>query len=618
MRSLFFLFALLAYLPSFGQAPARIIIDSEAEVNPWNHLEVNNKTENFQFIIVTDRTGGVRPGVFHKAISKINLLQPEFVMSVGDLISGYTSDSAQIDREWDEFEGFVSKLNMPFFYVPGNHDYINDVMAHKWKERFGKDYYHFVYQDVLFLCLNTEEQKQGSRKGSIGPEQVAYTEKVLAENPNVRWTMLFMHQPLWDQKADNGQWEEVEALLAPRKHSVFVGHRHRYVKYERNNGKYFVLATTGGGSSLRGPRFGEFDHVVWVTMTDEGPILANLMLDGIWDEDVNTEGYYQFAQPLMSPNNLQLMPYFSSEEAFREAVIEIKVQNPSDVPMLAKVDFSSNSTLWAASDHWQDTIAPNSTEIISLPIKTSEQGTALPNAKPIQIEAEYTYLPDNQPQLVVSQKLDFQPQHIHPISKASQRMKIDGEKEKWADMPFSIDANSVVEADPFSHRGDQDLKADFGIFYDNKFVYFIAEVQDDDIFLNPDESPYRQDGLFLMLDPRDKAISALNMGNDPKNTFTLGISPATNGDKAGHIFRPLSLPEGTKTFCQKFEDGYYVRAAIPTDWINEQYGNDWKNLRINVMLSDYDQEGQYISRLFWTPDWHSAERLMGSGTFERH
>ncbi|MEL7530075.1 MAG: sugar-binding protein [Bacteroidota bacterium] len=617
MRPLLFLLALLPYFSLLAQAPARIIIESDAEVNPWNHLEVNNKAENFQFIIVTDRTGGLRPGIFHKAIGKINLLQPEFVMSVGDLITGYTTDSAQIDREWDEFQSYISELDMPFFYVPGNHDYINEVMEYKWKERFGKDYYHFIYQDVLFLCLNTEEQKRGSRRGYIGPEQVAYTEKVLAENPEVRWTMVFMHQPLWDQEADNGQWEDIEALLAPRKHSVFVGHRHRYVKYERNNGKYFVLATTGGGSSLRGPNFGEFDHVVWITMTDDGPILANLMLDGIWDENVNTKGYYDFAQPLMQPNNLQFQPYFSREEAFREAAVEIKVHNPSDVPMLAQLNFQSSSNLWAAQDQWQDTIPPNSTEIINLPIKTTEEGLALPNAKPIRIEANYTYLPDNQPQLMVSQHINFQPQYLYTLSRAPKKIKIDGEKDDKIDLAFSLNESSVIEGDPFSHRGSRDLSARFGLYYDKAYLFLVAEVQDDDIYLDVAESPYRQDALFFTLDPRDKAVSAFNVGREPKSTLTLGISPSENDSESGKLFRPLSLPEGCKTHCIKTQNGYRVEAAIPTDWLDEQYGNDWKDVRINLMISDYDREGQYISRIYWTPDWRSADRLLGSGTFER-
>jgi hypothetical protein len=125
--------------------------------NPWTNLEWNNKSENFQFVIVTDRTGGMRSGVFEQGVEKVNLLQPEFVMSVGDLIQGYTEDLEELNRQWDEFDGFVYSLEMPFFYVPGNHDITNRVMEDLWAERYGRSYYHFVYQNVLFLCLNSEE-----------------------------------------------------------------------------------------------------------------------------------------------------------------------------------------------------------------------------------------------------------------------------------------------------------------------------------------------------------------------------------------------------------------------------------------------------------------------------
>ena len=78
--------------------------------NPWTSLDLNNKAEDFQFVIVTDRTGGRRPGVFTQAVEKINLLQPEFVMSVGDLIEGYTEDPGMWALEWAEFESKIAEL----------------------------------------------------------------------------------------------------------------------------------------------------------------------------------------------------------------------------------------------------------------------------------------------------------------------------------------------------------------------------------------------------------------------------------------------------------------------------------------------------------------------------
>jgi len=36
---------------------------------------------------------------------------------------------------------------------------------------------------------------------------------------------------------------------------------------------------------LRGPEFGEFDHVMMVTMTQDGPSISNVLLDGILSAD---------------------------------------------------------------------------------------------------------------------------------------------------------------------------------------------------------------------------------------------------------------------------------------------------------------------------------------------
>jgi len=88
----------------------RVSFDEHGKVNPWNHLDFHNDPNAFQFAIVSDRTGSARPGVFEDAIAKLNLLQPEFVMSVGDMIEGYSYDKTVVNAQWDEFQGFIKKL----------------------------------------------------------------------------------------------------------------------------------------------------------------------------------------------------------------------------------------------------------------------------------------------------------------------------------------------------------------------------------------------------------------------------------------------------------------------------------------------------------------------------
>lgn len=261
-------------------ADPNVLQIESGEKNPWTSLKLNNDPDQFQFAVVSDRTGGHRDKVFSRAVLQVNLLQPQFVMSVGDLIEGYTAKEEKIKEEWDEFDGYVKRFEMPFFYVAGNHDLSNKTMVTKWGERYGKRYYHFTYKNTLFLCLNCETPPTIS--SGIDQEQQEWAAKTLAANKNARWTFVFLHRPIWTAKdlAKNG-WEAVEKALAGRKYTVFVGHVHRYQVYERNGMQYYQLATTGGGSRLRGQEYGEFDHVAWVTMKKDSPLIAQVMLDGI-------------------------------------------------------------------------------------------------------------------------------------------------------------------------------------------------------------------------------------------------------------------------------------------------------------------------------------------------
>ena len=255
------------------------------EKNPWTSLKVNADAEQFQFAVISDRTGGHRPKVFSQAVQRINMLQPEFVVSVGDLIEGYTIKEEVMAKQWKEFTGYIDQLQMPFFYVPGNHDLTNKELNADWTKRFGRKYYHFVYKNTLFLCVNSED----NLASNVSAEQTEYFEKALAENKDVKWTMVFVHKPMWtDKDLEMNGWAAFEKTLEGRKYTVFCGHVHRYQKFVRNGMNYYQLATTGGGSRLRGAKYGEFDHISWITMKQDGPRIANLMLDGILPENLET------------------------------------------------------------------------------------------------------------------------------------------------------------------------------------------------------------------------------------------------------------------------------------------------------------------------------------------
>lgn len=253
--------------------------------NPWTSLDLKHDAEEFHFAVVSDRTGGHRDKVFSRAVQQINLLQPTFVMSVGDLIEGYSLKEDVVNKQWDELDSYVKKFEAPFFYVPGNHDRTNKSEAAIWDARYGKRYYHFVYKNTLFLSLCSENPPD--QMGAIDKEQQDWVAKTLDANKDVRWTFVFLHRPIWISKdLEKNGWAAVEKSLAGRKYNCFCGHLHRYQVYHRNGTEYYQLATTGGGSRMRGVEYGEFDQLAWITMKKDKPLIANVMLDGILPADL--------------------------------------------------------------------------------------------------------------------------------------------------------------------------------------------------------------------------------------------------------------------------------------------------------------------------------------------
>ena len=260
---------------------------------PWTSLEANNDPKNFQFAIVSDRTGGARDGIFEEAIDDLNLMQPEFVISVGDLIQGYTRDEDEMYDEWEEFDDMVQQLQMPFFYVPGNHDLSYPELVDEWEARFGPTYYSFKYNGALFVILNSQYiDNPKNRFDGEHKKQLAFLKRALKKAGSVRWTFVFLHHPFWNLRNSKkmmpgafDRWLDIEKLLQGRKYTVFAGHTHHFNLSGRGEGgmNYITLATTGGGSELGGVSQGQYDHFLWVTMTDEGPVFANLLLDGVLD-----------------------------------------------------------------------------------------------------------------------------------------------------------------------------------------------------------------------------------------------------------------------------------------------------------------------------------------------
>jgi hypothetical protein len=110
-------------------------------------------------------------------------------------------------------------------------------------------------------------------------EQMEWIKKTIADHADVRWTFLFLHEPAWEKPSES--FKAIQALLKDRKHTFIAGHLHYYDYDEIEGHEHITMGPAGASFHQDGP--GNVDHLMWVTMTHDGPQIGNLALKGIFD-----------------------------------------------------------------------------------------------------------------------------------------------------------------------------------------------------------------------------------------------------------------------------------------------------------------------------------------------
>lgn len=247
------------------------------------------KAGKFSFAILGDKTSGGEGKwpIFDRAVDAINLLAPDFVITVGDQIPGHMEERAPWDAEWAEYLEHAGRLQPPLFLIPGNHDIANIACHAFWKEDFGKTYYSFGHHGCHFLVLNTEEERIDGR-GPVWEAMMAFMEADLARHADARHTFVFFHKPMWDDPRYEQAWARLEHALGARPCTVVAGHEHYHMTERRGNMLLVLQSATGGGIHLSDVReYGAFHSFGYVTVDEETMTYAVVEPEGgIWPVDV--------------------------------------------------------------------------------------------------------------------------------------------------------------------------------------------------------------------------------------------------------------------------------------------------------------------------------------------
>jgi 3',5'-cyclic AMP phosphodiesterase CpdA len=215
---------------------------------------------------------------FASFVYEINLIQPDLVIHTGDVV-----DNEMLANSWSYFQEIFSRMTIPSFFHPGNHDHkgANGALYQKY---CGLLNYSVVIGDFLFIALDSGDP------GFVPIDQLEWAESVLQRNPD-KVKIIGVHHPLFSNPPGeyiNGSWEDIESLMPYMYFTwldnlnesrvflrlveeydvrlILAGHVHENVYYVYNGNHYFVTTGPCGG----GLREGGFPGYRLIEIDNEG------------------------------------------------------------------------------------------------------------------------------------------------------------------------------------------------------------------------------------------------------------------------------------------------------------------------------------------------------------
>jgi len=223
----------------------------------------------YHFVIIGDRTGSAQPGVYEEIVSEINLLSPEFNLTVGDQIEGYTEDAAQLNEMWDEYFGIVGQLKAPLYITPGNHDITYPAAEPVWKERTKVPPCYSLNWDTLHFIVLDTSRWETSQEWLDKSGYKDWLLSDLAKSRNARETVVLFHKPYWYNTLAEGKPDPLhEIFKAHGVDAVFNGHFHSYFSATYDGISYTAMGSSGGDIGAPDEDAGRFFQYLWCTVVN--------------------------------------------------------------------------------------------------------------------------------------------------------------------------------------------------------------------------------------------------------------------------------------------------------------------------------------------------------------
>lgn len=347
--------------------------------------ELSTKSE-VRFVVFGDSQFG-NPPQFERMVHEANMLNPHFVIQVGDLINGYTHDKEQLIYEWKWFLNQISPLDMPFYPVPGNHDIVTDESEEIYAEIWGENRYHYAFDYGAVHCISLNSW-HGDADDQIEDWQYNWLQKDLENlSDDTQAIFVFLHSPLWKYATDHPgykDWEKIHQLLTqyPVK-LVVAGHTHEYVWENRDGIDYLII--NSAGVSKENERDGLFSAFLHVSVKPgQEPKYAVIKAGSILPLDVVTPGErILISEYKLNDKSLRITDWQNSGKF--ETTITVPVENKLSEKRLFKLnwDIPFGSGIKISPESQWVTVAPDSSidQIFHITAESEADKKLLPELK---------------------------------------------------------------------------------------------------------------------------------------------------------------------------------------------------------------------------------------------
>jgi len=212
----------------------------------------DSNTDRLRFVAMGDSRSN--PDIFTKIIENMQLTNPDFIISMGDLV-----EDGGTYAEWGDFYFSVADVtidHVPLVSTLGDHEGDGDegeLFRHflRTDQPTDKQWFSFNYGNAHFISLDYRHPDN---------EEMIRWFKEDIESADAKWNFVYMHRPCYNLGGHRSAWGRdkwPELFRQYRVDIVFAGHSHQYERFypvrpvnQPDSHPVTYITTGGAGAGL--------------------------------------------------------------------------------------------------------------------------------------------------------------------------------------------------------------------------------------------------------------------------------------------------------------------------------------------------------------------------------